>query len=214
MFAVAAGVFVLALGGLAAQLALDDGPSPMDELALALPVVLAPIMLLGALGFASRAPRLALLWPATLAPLAALTPWVLAPSGLGPSLGGAPFFVSWLTRYPTALGVNVEVALGMGAMLGACAVPGFAALHTAWVGEPSRRASALLGLAQLVSYTPVLIVLDAPLLAYAALCVPESGLVAGLLFGGGALARGLGSLSVLVAAGRGLRARAAPARPA
>jgi hypothetical protein len=56
--------------------------------------------------------------PCFLAPLALLYPWTVAPSHLGGiGWGGAGFFLHWLTKYPDFGPVNIEVLVGIAAIL-------------------------------------------------------------------------------------------------
>lgn len=168
----------------------------------------------------------AILVPSALAPLAILSPWVIAPSHLGVGYGSLPFFVSWLTRYPTVAGVDHEVLLGIGALLGASAVPAFAAFTAASGRAHRTRTVALLGVLQLVALTPVLVALDATTLEYAAFVAADGpvGIVGssdaswwqnavwGLATGAGALLRLAATASMLAFAARVL-ARGAQPRP-
>lgn len=156
----------------------------------------------------------ALLAPCVLAPLAVIAPWVTLPAPLGVGLGDLPFFLAWLTRYPN----NYEVVLGIGAMLGACAMPAFFAFYVAQARAP--RAGLVLAflMLQLLSYLPVLFALDAET-ALVALFVACNGLWLfpggegepwfALSIAAGALLRGLATLAMLAFFVRALR-RAAP----
>ncbi len=114
-----------------------------------------------------RLRREAFLTPCAFAPLAVLAPWVVAPSAFGPSYGSFPFFVAWLTRYPTFGPVNHEVLLGIGAVLGACAMPSVLAVYATTRRSLRPHVVATLALLQLVAYVPVFVRLDQDLLAYA-----------------------------------------------
>lgn len=169
---------------------------------------------------AARLRREALLVPCVLAPLAVLSPWVIAPSHLGPSYASLPFFLAWLDRYPTMGPVNHEVLLGIGAVLGACALPALLAAHVAIARRPAPRVVIPLALLQLVAYLPVLVRLDAEILAYAAMIAREGpiaflGPIEGpwwqdalhaLMVGAGALLRALATLAMLAMVPLSLRA--------
>lgn len=198
-------------------------------------VLLLGVVSAGALGLAAwrhperriRLGRDALLVPCVLAPLAALSPWTVAPSPLGPGLGGLPFFLSWLTRYPTVGPVNHEVLLGTLAVLGACALPAALAHHVATSRHPRVRTIALLAALQLAAYLPVLVRLDAALLAHGWTAVQHGSLgpvvAPGRATAGwqsallasriavGPLLRLAATASMLAFVPIGLRARAAPA---
>lgn len=206
----------VALGGMLA------GP-----VVLALGLVTAGWLLARALRDPERAPRLrreALLVPCVLAPLAVLSPWVVAPSHFGVALGGLPFFVSWLDRYPTMLGVNHEVLLGIGALLGACAMPAALAFYVGTRRTPRPPVVVTLVALHLVAYLPVLLRLDLEVLGYAALVAREgplsifgagrapwwSNALMALSIGGGALLRLLATSSMLAVVPWSLRAAKAP----
>lgn len=142
-----------------------------------------------------------LLVPCTIAPLAALGPWTIAPSHLGgAALGHIPFFFSWLTRYPNLGSINYEVLLGIGAMLGACSMPAFFAFYA--LNARSAR-PAILGIfiaLHLVPYVPVLVRLDVPQMAFGFMFAhdePASVLTA-LSIMSGALLRLLATTSMIV----------------
>ena len=203
--------FALGLAWLALQLSGVELGS-MDLVGLLLGVVLAPLYLL-VLGLSILKARAtediesrrrivdtALLLPCAFAPLLVATPWTVAPSHLGISLGSFPFFVSWLTRYPTLGPVNDEVLLGIGAVLGACALPAALAAH-AWLGRaPRLSVVALLASLQLVAYLPVLVRLDAGLLLFAAMdpfAMFGPSVVAVLTVAGGAVLRLWATLAMI-----------------
>lgn len=213
------GAFVVALGCLVVE-AVD--PVSLVSLygLLVGPVVLglgfvASLRLLAlAMRDPERAPRLrreALLVPCVLAPLAVVSPWVIAPSHFGDAYGSLPFFLAWLDRYPTALGVNHEVLLGIGAVLGSCALPAAMAFHVGTSRRPRPSVVIALAVLQLVAYVPVLLRLDADLLAYAGyvarggpinVLVPVfqpwwDSVVTALSVGAGALLRALATLAML-----------------
>ncbi|MCA9608917.1 MAG: hypothetical protein KC619_25110 [Myxococcales bacterium] len=226
------GGFVFALVGLIAEAVSLEAETVLDgmlvsPLALAFGLGAVLWLLTRALRDPLRAPRLrreALLVPCVLAPLAALSPWVAAPSHLGVALGGLPFFVSWLDRYPTMLGVNHEVLLGIGAVLGACAMPAALAFYVGTRRAPRPRVVVTLVVLHLVAYVPVLLRLDADTLGYAALVTRDGPLsffgpsdtplwtnvAAAFWIGAGALLRALATLSMLVFVPWSLRAAKAP----
>lgn len=212
-----AAVFAVALAGLVASV---SGHDALEDHAGMVGIALGPILpfviLLGALVLALARSRAALLVPGALAPLAALTPWTLAPTHIGLGLGSLPFFVAWLTRHPTIAGVNHEVLLGIGAVLGTCAIPSWTALYVARTDAPRARVVVVLAALQLVAYAPVLLRLDVELLAFGLLghatddTAWTERLGSGLVFAGGAMARALATASTLALAGFvAWRARAA-----
>ena len=168
---------------------------------------------------AHRLHREALLVPCMLAPLAALAPWVVAPSHLGTALGQLPFFLAWLTRYPSLGPINVEVALGIGAVLGACAMPAFFALYASIARRPRPVVLFLFAVLQLVAYVPVLLRLDVELVMYALFVLREGPLsivgplgapwwenaLMALAIAAGPLLRALATAAMLAAVPLGLR---------
>ena len=166
------GAFVLAVAYLVAVLvgARFDWISLAGLWTLALLALSATGLLLASFARPARAARLrrdALLAPCVLAPLAVLSPWVLAPSHLGVALGGFPFFLSWLDRYPTVLGVNHEVLLGIGAVLGCAAMPALFAVASVRARHLRARTVLIFLAMTLVAYVPVLVNLDAGILGCA-----------------------------------------------
>ncbi len=213
------GAFVVALGCLVVE-AVD----PMSLVSLygllvgpvviGLGLVASLRLLVLAMRDPERAPRLrreAILVPCVLAPLAVVSPWVIAPSHFGPAYGNVSFFLAWVDRYPTVLGVNHEVVLGIGALLGACALPAALAFHVGTAARPRPWIVAFLAALQLVAYLPVLSHLDLEILGYASRVAEEGAwtiagpirgswwqnLCAGLGVGAGALLRALATLSML-----------------
>lgn len=180
------GAFLVALAGLLVQAL---APFAVAATVTGLGVAAGPyVLLFGALaaaglGLASlrdparrrRLRREAWLIPCALAPLAALAPWAIAPTPLGPSYGSLPFFLAWLPRHATLGPESHEVLLGIGAVLGACALPACLALHALGTRRPAPRVVAPLAVLQLVAYVPVLVRLDLELLAFAA-AVARDGL--------------------------------------
>jgi hypothetical protein len=162
--------FALGLGWLVSPF-LFSSPD-LDLVGFSLGVVLAPLYVLvfglsilkaRAIADADERRRVVdtgLLLPCAFAPLLVAAPWTVAPSHFGIGLGSFPFFVAWLTRYPNVGPINLEVLLGIGAVLGTSALPAALAAH-AWLGRtPRLGVVALLAALQLVSYIPVLVRLD------------------------------------------------------
>ncbi|MFK7991634.1 MAG: hypothetical protein AB8I08_36795 [Sandaracinaceae bacterium] len=131
--------------------------------------------------------------PCAMAPLSILSPWTIAPGHFGLGFGGVSFFLNWLTRYPTLGPVNAEVALGLGAVLGAGAVPAFFALYAIRARRLSPRVVALFVGLQLLAYLPVCVRLDVDLFL-APLLLPTP---LALTFSAGALGRLLATLAML-----------------
>ncbi|MCB9594849.1 MAG: hypothetical protein H6719_19160 [Sandaracinaceae bacterium] len=191
---------------------------------LALGAIAAAWLLVSAVRDPERAVRLrreALLVPCVLAPLGVLAPWTLAPSHFGTSYGSLPFFLSWVDRYPTVGPVNHEVLLGIGAVLGACALPAALAAHVALTRRPRPRVVITLAILQLVAYLPVLLRLDGDLLLASA-AVARGGewtiagpvaaswwqnALAGLAIGAGAMLRASATFVMLAFVPLSLRAR-------
>lgn len=144
---------------------------------------------------AARLRREVWLVPCVMAPLSVLSPWTLAPGGIGLGVGGARFFLTWLTRYPTLGPVNAEVALGIGALLGASAMPAFFALYAVGARTLRPRVVAVFIGLQLLAYAPVFLRLDAELLWVPTRVWPTP---LALTFSAGALGRLLATLSMVV----------------
>jgi hypothetical protein len=97
--------------------------------------------------------------PCFLAPLALLYPWTIAPSHLGGiGWGGARFFLHWLTKYPNFGPVNIEVFVGIAAML--CL--GFLPVIFGVLALGKYRIMFLISLACVIwiAYVPIIIRLD------------------------------------------------------
>lgn len=210
------------LGALTFLVAVAFGESDFiadaTELGLAIGLFLPPLAGLAAILFVLRARsashearerllREALLVPCLFAPLAVLSPWAGNQGFFGLGLGNLPFFLSWLDRYPTVGSINHEVLLGIGALLGASAMPSFFAVYVSQARRPALGPVLFFCVLQLIAYVPVLFELDRTLLV--ALTVPELGWF-GVMIGSGALLRLLATASMLAFIPVALRARRAP----
>lgn len=175
--------------------------------------VLAAVLLALQAGSASheareRLFREALLAPCLFAPLAVLSPWVVRPRICGLELGNLPFFLGWLERYPTVGSINHEVLLGIGALLGASAIPSFFAVQVSRARRPALGPVLFFCALQLTAYVPLLLRLDQTLLSVLTY-VPEFPWF-GLVVGSGAFSRLLATLSMLAFIPIAARARRAP----
>lgn len=217
--ALALAPFASGLAWLCAELFAGQRVDPFEGVGLLIGVVVAPTCAIATLVSFVCARRAAspearerwrvraLLLPCALAPLFLACPWVVAPSHLGPALGSARFFVGWLTRYPNLGPINLEVLLGMGAVLGTCAVPAALAAYVALAPTPRRWVPPLLAGLQLVAYVPVLLRLDVDLVTFAVATSHDAvGLVSLLAIGGGPIAHLGATLAMLAFAVRSIRA--------
>jgi hypothetical protein len=97
-----------------------------------------------------------------LAPFALLFPWAAVPTRLGVGLAGPRFFLHWLTKYPNAGPIHVEVLLGVLCLAAVAVLPAAAASYRLAGGRRARVAIALAAMA-VVAYVPVLVRLDVDL---------------------------------------------------
>lgn len=117
-------VLLLPFGAAVAYLMLrmfDGYPvHPGVSLALSVLLVLTPVLLIISAFIVRQHARilrrLAALSPCSLAPLAILNAWTLAP-GFPYAYGGYGFFIHWLTKYPNFGPINFEVFLGIACVL-------------------------------------------------------------------------------------------------
>lgn len=100
--------------------------------------------------------RLALLAPCALAPTACAAPWV--PSGWG--FDGWQYFLHWLTKYPNAGPINIQVLLGILCVLGVLFAPLGFGLYGLLVRQPRVKHLSVLALLYLVPQLAVFIQLD------------------------------------------------------
>lgn len=157
-----AGLIFLAWGPAFAQLSLYA----LGAVGPLLAIIATAAVWLAAIKTHRRLSNRALLLPCALTPLAALGPWTVAASHLGVAPAHFPFFVSWLSRYPNFGPVNLDVFLGTGAMLGACAMPTFFTWY-ALFSAPNEKRHWLVFALHLVAYVPVLLELDFSLVIFA-----------------------------------------------
>ena len=162
-----------------------------------------------------------LLIPCVLAPLAVVFPWFVAPSHFGGALVDLPYFLDWLTRYPNLGPIHYEVALGIGALLGASAMPAFFAAHASRVPRVGPRTALAFLLLQLIAYVPVLLHLDLGALAVASITAidgplsllaseREGSIELGLVIASGPLLRLAATAAMLAMAIRALAHRETP----
>jgi hypothetical protein len=187
------GLLFLAWGPASAQVSLYG----LGTVGPLLAVITTAVVWLTPVKAGRRLSNAALLLPCALTPVAALGPWTVAPSHLGVAPAHFPFFVSWLSRYPNFGPINLEVLLGTGAMLGACAMPTFFTWYSLSSASSEQKRWLIFAL-HLVAYVPVLFELDFSLVIFALATLQSDA--ANILFLSAPLQRMVSTIAMFVLA--------------
>lgn len=103
---------------------------------------------------------MALLSPCFMAPLSVLHIWALVPGNLGIGEGGFEFFLGWLVKYPNFGPVNLDILLGILAVLGTGVMPVIFGLYFWYTKKRSDLLLRLLSILFLIPFFAVFFVLD------------------------------------------------------
>lgn len=106
--------------------------------------------------------RISILTFCSLAPLAILNAWTLAPRGPY-GFGGYGYFLHWLTRYPNFGSINLEVFLGIVCVIISSFLPALLATYSL-TKRPSKVLVGFMCFIELLALVAVIVHLDLPML--------------------------------------------------